>query len=89
MKIELSDEKVEELARLPATFGEFLEQRGVDRPKEDMRSKRYGDGGTRRRVQGDADARQATSQSDAGLRGAQVPERGEIAPGATLSVEAA
>ncbi len=40
-KIELSDETVAELARLPATFGEFLELVGLDRPEDDMRSKRY------------------------------------------------
>ncbi len=86
LKIELSDEKVEELARLPATFGEFLEQRGVDRPEDDVRSKRYG----RSRVKpGSTDAAQATTQSDTGLSGVRVPERAEIAPAATLSVEVA
>ena len=86
LKIKLSDEKVEELARLPATFGEFLEQRGVDRPKDDVRSKRYRRSRAKPAVQ---DAAQALSQSDAGLRGVQVPERAEIAPSATLNEEAA
>ncbi len=86
LKIKLSDETVEELARLPATFGEFLEQRGVDRPEEDVRSKRHG---RSRAKPGSADAAQALSQSDAGLWGVKVPERAEIAPSATLNEEAA
>ncbi len=86
LKIKLSDETTKELARLPATFGEFLEQQGVDRPEDDVRSKRYG---RSRAKPGSADAAEALPQRDAGLRGVQVPERAEIAPGATLSVEAA
>ena len=41
LDIELSGEAGEKLARLPATFGEFLEQQGIDRPRDDARSKRH------------------------------------------------
>ncbi len=41
LKIRVSRAAAVELDRLPATFGTFLEQQGVDRPRDDMRSKRY------------------------------------------------
>ena len=41
LKIRVSRAAALELDRLPATFGAFLEQQGVDRPRDDMRSKRY------------------------------------------------
>ena len=42
LKIRVSRAAAMELDRLPATFGAFLEQQGVDRPEDDMRSKRHG-----------------------------------------------
>ena len=42
LNIRVSPEAARELEALPPTFGAFLAQRGVDRPRDDMRSKRYG-----------------------------------------------
>jgi len=41
LKIRVSRAAALELDRLPAAFGAFLEQQGVDRPVGDVRSKRY------------------------------------------------
>ena len=41
LRIKVSPGAARELERLPATFGQFLEQHGVDRPAGDMRSERY------------------------------------------------
>ena len=42
LKIKVSRSATLDLDGLPPTFGEFFEQRGVDRPEDDMRSKRHG-----------------------------------------------
>ncbi len=42
LKIRVSRAAAVELDRLPATFGAFLDQQGIDRPEDDMRSKRHG-----------------------------------------------
>ena len=53
LKIRVSRAAVLELDRLPATFGAFLEQQGVDRPRDDMRSERYHRGRDRLREKRD------------------------------------